>query len=48
MRYTGENKVLLEQIPRLRGKDAAVYDVLCEPFTEVFSVEAKLRVTGHA
>ena len=33
----------MEQIPRLRGKDATVYDVLCEPFAEVFSVEAKLR-----
>ena len=39
----GANTALLEQIPRLRGKDATVYDVLCEPFTEVFSVEAKLR-----
>ena len=39
----GANTALLEQIPRLRGKDATVYDVLCEPFAEVFSVEAKLR-----
>ena len=31
----GANTALLEQIPRLRGKDATVYDVLCEPFAEV-------------